>query len=335
VTVAGLPLTRDPAREAAVVAAYTASEEETYKTVGERIGLSRERVRQLVVAFEQRTGSSVQRAPERRCIARACRSKPSPPTLAQKIAARVRVDPETGCWEWGGSYHPAPGGQGFPRFEALGEQLARRVSYRLWCGPIPSGRVVTTTCGNERCVSPFDLAALDPSAARRLAREMGRTRKHTPRTHCLRGHEFTPENTAWNPGWEVRDGVRVRIRTRLCKTCLRERNRSYARLKPATSGRPPLPPDPHEAEVERIIRRATRASLADRLRVLQQQLEPWVIGAPLPVAVREHESFAAYQARVPQDSTWLYTWWIVGRVLADHRIKALMERSALNGGGPQ
>lgn len=50
------------------------------------------------------------------------------------------------------------------------------------------------------------------------------------RTHCCRGHEFTPENTAW-------DRYRNRVSSRQCRICRRERNREWRAAHPYTDER--------------------------------------------------------------------------------------------------
>lgn len=322
-----MPPTLSPEREAAVVAAYTASDRATFKSIAPRFGVSGTRIEQIIRAYEERTGETVPRSFERRRAARAARSKPSPPSIAQRFAARVRVAPRTECWDWFGAFCPATrGGRPYPRFHALGEQLAHRVSFRLWCGPIPAGEVVTQTCGNDRCVNPFHLASIGLAAARRIAQGVRGGPSRPRRTHCRKGHEFTPANTTWNTAWTVRRGERVNIPTRLCKTCLNARHGSYPRRakRAPPAGKPPLPADLHEQDVERIVRRATRADRRHALSCLERDLEPWVLGNEIPIPVRRNEPFPEYRARGGSDSWWLYTWWLAGRVLTDDRIEELM-----------
>lgn len=67
---------------------------------------------------------------------------------------------------------------------------AHRFAYEYYFGPIPKGMEIHHTCENESCVSKEHLVAT--------------TRKYHPgcgpsvnrdKTHCIHGHEYTPENT--------------------------------------------------------------------------------------------------------------------------------------------
>ena len=115
------------------------------------------------------------------------------------------VDLDWHCWRWTGAGYPTGHGH-FAWAEAGG--YAHRAAYLLFVGPIPAGHWIAQTCRNHDCVNPAHLEALTPSQAIR------RSTTHpmainAAKTHCIRGHEFTPENTArHNNG-------------RRCRTCSR------------------------------------------------------------------------------------------------------------------
>ncbi|KKM92270.1 hypothetical protein LCGC14_1220230 [marine sediment metagenome] len=102
-----------------------------------------------------------------------------------RFDSRWIPEPNSGCWLWLGAR--TKDGYGQIGFDGK-VRRAHRVAYKLHRGEIPAGLELDHLCRTRSCVNPFHL---DPvTHAENVARgEGGR------RTHCKRGHEFTPENT--------------------------------------------------------------------------------------------------------------------------------------------
>ena len=129
----------------------------------------------------------------------------------RKLFERMSVDTASGCWVWTGSKNSD--GYGQVRIAPKVRVVAHRVSYELHVGPIPDGLQLDHLCRNRACVNP---AHLEPVTCREnVLRGRAWAAVNAAKTHCLLGHEFTPENTASYRG------------ERVCRICYRARNRKY------------------------------------------------------------------------------------------------------------
>lgn len=125
-----------------------------------------------------------------------------------------------GCWLWTGPI----GGNGYARFKG---RDAHRLSYEMHRGPIAPNMAVCHQCDNPLCVNPAQLwlgtireNALDMVAKGRAKNQFG----GQSATHCINGHEYTPENTYWRPG---------NVAARDCRSCICARVRRYKQRKAA------------------------------------------------------------------------------------------------------
>jgi hypothetical protein len=137
-------------------------------------------------------------------------------TAEQRFWTYVRKT-ET-CWLWTGATSHGYGHFHLNAEGGINHQVrAHRFSYELLIGPIPAGmtldhmchtldcKVPVAECPHRRCVNPAHLA---PASLADNTRRTGARHK----THCKRGHEFTPENT-----WVFVSSVGGP--GRMCKTC--------------------------------------------------------------------------------------------------------------------
>jgi hypothetical protein len=133
--------------------------------------------------------------------------------------SKVDMNPHH-CWEWTRATT-----KGYGAFRVNGKTVqAHRFAYELAMGPIPEGLELRHTCDNPPCVRPDHLI---PGTSKENTQDMlcrGRaTGGRAGATHCVQGHEYTEENTYWEPrGWG-----------RACKTCRRQRVREYRARKAA------------------------------------------------------------------------------------------------------
>lgn len=70
---------------------------------------------------------------------------------------------------------------------------AHRFSYERAVGPIPAGLQIDHLCRVRACVNP---AHLEPvTCGENVRRSWAAMPRKPPKTHCVHGHAYTPENT--------------------------------------------------------------------------------------------------------------------------------------------
>lgn len=124
--------------------------------------------------------------------------------LGHRFFAKVEFPSLWGtCWLWRGAVK----GNGYGHMAKArpdgtpGLEQVHRVAWELSMGPIPPGLVIDHLCRVKKCVNPQHLEPVTQAINLFRAR----------RTHCKRGHEFTPENEYWAP----------KGKSRGCRECAR------------------------------------------------------------------------------------------------------------------
>lgn len=127
-----------------------------------------------------------------------------------RFTPKVRVIPCGGCWEWTAGLSVAGYGM---FFDGERDVLAHRWSYAWFVGALVPGLQIDHLCRNRMCVNPMHLEQV--TARENQLRGFGFSGRKARQTHCIRGHEFTPENTYRQPG----------TNKRTCRTCVADRER--------------------------------------------------------------------------------------------------------------
>lgn len=98
------------------------------------------------------------------------------------------------CWDWtGATSHDGYGILVVARYTVY----APRFSWELVNGPMPAGLEPDHLCRNRACVNPDHL---EPVTHRvNVLRGVSPSAINARKTHCNRGHEYTPENTYVQP----------------------------------------------------------------------------------------------------------------------------------------
>lgn len=134
--------------------------------------------------------------------------------FVQKIVFMPSPDARYGpCWIWTASTNKA----GYGTFRVGQSCLAYKWSWEYWFGPVPNGKVLDHfVCDTPKCCAPLHLRPV----TRRENTLRGNTiaARNLAKTHCKRGHEFTPATTRVD-----RKGGRT------CMTCVAAWEKEYRR----------------------------------------------------------------------------------------------------------
>lgn len=159
---------------------------------------------------------------------------------------RLLIDTFTGCWIWQSKFDSTRNGlQGHGQFRFNGRMSTVNAAWAWWLYGIKSGNYKGSdgivmdhfVCSNPPCANPTHLLPVTPRFNSIREGSKSCARINARKTHCIHGHEFTPENT-----------YRQSSGGRGCITCNRyNSNSAYQRSKRAvqsaingarSSGRP-------------------------------------------------------------------------------------------------
>jgi hypothetical protein len=127
-------------------------------------------------------------------------------TIEDALWNRITV---TGfCWLYEGWLDGH--GYGYTRYEGKSRR-AHKLAYEELVGPVPDGLVLDHLCRVRNCVNPDHVQPVTHRI--NLMRGFTPARANTEKTHCVNGHEFTPENTNF-------DGIQ-----RYCRACSRDKQK--------------------------------------------------------------------------------------------------------------
>ena len=141
------------------------------------------------------------------------------PLVQEFLRSRVIIDDETGCWIWQGNRTMGRRWVNYGVIPSLNKQVAHRVSYTVFVGPIPPGKFVCHRCDVGLCINPEHLwtGTHQENMQDMVAKGRANFGVRQSKTHCKHGHEFTPENTFISQG------------NRYCRECARRQSRERAR----------------------------------------------------------------------------------------------------------
>ena len=139
----------------------------------------------------------------------------------------AKVQKTEDCWLWTAALD-----QGYGRFSVAPGRAARapRVAYELLVGSIPADRQLDHLCRNRACVNPAHLELV--TSRTNTLRGLGRTARNARRTHCPKGHPYSPENTLVS-----KDGERFCRECRRLACEQRRRRQGVPALNPITRQR--------------------------------------------------------------------------------------------------
>lgn len=138
---------------------------------------------------------------------------PKDATPLERLELRIQrqqLNPDTTeCWIWPGGLTD---GYGIITINNK-KHMTHRLMYTEKKGEIPANMELDHLCRQRACCNPDHLEAV--SHRTNILRGNSFIHKQTQQTHCLRGHEFTAENTY------------LKRKSRCCRECAKLHSRKY------------------------------------------------------------------------------------------------------------
>lgn len=131
-----------------------------------------------------------------------------------KAMDRISPEPNSGCWLWTAAVTTG----GYATMVIHGRRITvHRWLYEHYNGPVPTGLELDHKCRVRCCVNPDHLEPVTHTV--NVRRGTSPWALNASKTHCVRGHEFVPEN------------VRIRVSSagnpeRICLICEKELSRA-------------------------------------------------------------------------------------------------------------
>lgn len=143
-------------------------------------------------------------------------------TLLSRLFSHITVKDtgyKTPCWMW---FPEKPHQYAFMYVNKV-QYLVHRLMYSLFVAPANPAMHTDHLCRIPCCVNPSHLEMVTPRI--NTLRGTSPSAKNAQKTHCIRGHEFTPDNV-----WKVGKDKRFRV----CRTCSTDYIRRHKGFKRST-----------------------------------------------------------------------------------------------------
>ena len=144
----------------------------------------------------------------------------------ERFMSHIVIHPN-GCWIWQASRDK----DGYGKFKVDRKDIrAHTFSWTYWNGPVPAGKVLDHyRCNTPPCANLFHVRPETPQVNSWVPGNVAYD--NAQKTHCLRGHEFTEENTY---KFKTKFGM-----GRSCRACSRLRLAKYrSRIRGSQSDKP-------------------------------------------------------------------------------------------------